>query len=146
MDKREFAAGRAWLQKTQIQMANLLGLSPQAVRSFEQGCRSIPPYAERQLLFLLARRRAGNRKRRSCWTVIKCPPPIRARCPAWEFRTGDLCWFVNGTLCRGKAQLNWAAKMKVCRACTMFINTTGLGRTRAAKRRVGRTAAGRQIR
>ena len=56
MDTQEFKNIRKHLQKTQETMARLLGISVKAIRSYEQGWRSIPAHAERQLLFLVAKK------------------------------------------------------------------------------------------
>jgi hypothetical protein len=97
-------------------MAELLRVSPKAVQSYEQGWRAIPAHAERQLLFL--RSMKGNRKAvKPCWTIKQCPSERKLNCPAWEFNSGKLCWFINGTRCEGKAQRSWQAKMRICRSC-----------------------------
>ena len=116
MDKREFAKARARLGKTQNQMAELLRSSPKAIQSYEQGWRSIPAHAERQILLLLSLK-ANPKNRKPCWTVRKCSSEQRRDCPAWEFKAGTLCWFINGTMCKGEAQLDWRSKMKMCRKC-----------------------------
>jgi hypothetical protein len=120
MDKKEFFAIRSYLGKTQKEMAQLLGVSLKAVQSFEQGWRNIPPHAERQILFLLAKRRYLRKKNTPCWVVQKCPMETRKRCPAWEFRLGELCWFINGTICQEEAQESWPEKMRMCRHCKVF--------------------------
>ncbi len=121
MERKEFALIRYRLEKTQNQLAQLLGTSPKAIQSFEQGWRNIPPYSERQLLFLLASKNPGNKKRGSiCWVVRNCPPDVKEKCPAWEFHAGHLCWFINGTICHGEVQGNWQRKMKICRTCEVF--------------------------
>jgi DNA-binding XRE family transcriptional regulator len=120
MDSREFLTLRQRLQKTQKEMAQLLGTSIRAVQSFEQGWRKIPPLIERQMLFLAARKDKLRRNTRPCWEVRKCSPDLREACPAWEFRVVDLCWFINGTICRGKPEKNWNRKMEVCRKCEVF--------------------------
>jgi DNA-binding XRE family transcriptional regulator len=56
MDKKIFAQIRAYLGKTQKQMAQLMGISNKAIESFEQGWRNITPHIERQLYFLLSRK------------------------------------------------------------------------------------------
>jgi hypothetical protein len=108
------------LQKTQKEMADLLGTSIRAVQSFEQGWRKVPSLIERQMLFLATRKEKFQRNIRPCWEVRKCSPDLREACPAWEFRVGDLCWFINGTVCKGKPEKNWSQKMKVCRKCEVF--------------------------
>ncbi|NWF55527.1 MAG: transcriptional regulator [Syntrophaceae bacterium] len=120
MDAKEFGSLRQRLQKTQSQMAQLLGTSLKAVQSFEQGWRKVPVHIERQALFLLSSRQPGTRKSRPCWDIRGCSSERREACPAWEFNLGQWCWFINGTICLGKSQGSWSQKMKVCRKCEIF--------------------------
>jgi hypothetical protein len=120
MEKQELAKIRYHLGKTQKQLAQLLGISLKAIKSFEQGWRKIPAYIERQVLFLLASNEALNKNNKPCWVIIKCPMAIRQNCPAWELQIGQLCWFINGTICQGKVQKDWDEKMKICRKCKVF--------------------------
>ena len=53
MDKAEFRKFRKKLNKTQAQMAQLLGISLKAVHSYEQGWRRVPTAVERQMYFLV---------------------------------------------------------------------------------------------
>ncbi len=103
MAKQEFSTIRSQLGKTQKQMAILLGTSLKAVQSFEQGWRNISVSIERQMLFLLNQKNPNNHKK-PCWEIEKCPEENRQNCPAWEFQSVDLCWFINGTICHGEAQ------------------------------------------
>jgi len=121
MDKNEFSKARARLGKTQAQMAKLLRASLKAVQSYEQGWRSIPAHAESQILLLLSLKESRE-GRKDCWVVLKCPTDRRRNCPAWEFKAGKLCWFINGTICEGKAQKNWQAKIKICRSCKVMAS------------------------
>ena len=121
MDNKEFLNSRKRLNKTQKQIAQLLGTSLKAVHSYEQGWRRVPPYVERQLFFLLYRR-MGDKSRKSCWVIKKCPPERKKKCPAWEFQTGRLCWFINGTICEGVIQKGWREKMKICRSCEVMTS------------------------
>lgn len=123
MDSKEFQTLRRKLEKTQKQMSQLLGTSLKAVQSFEQGWRKVPAHVERQMLFLWARKRGDGENRRSCWEIRGCPLQTRQACPAWEFGVGNLCWFINGTICQGKAQKSWSRKMKICRKCEVFAST-----------------------
>ena len=118
--KKEFSTARQYLGKTQSQMAQLLGVSSKAIQSFEQGWRNIPVHIERQLLFLLACKKSPPRKGKPCWVIRKCLMEIRQNCPAWEFQVGNLCWFINGTICQGRTQESWQKKMKICRQCKVF--------------------------
>jgi len=120
MKKMEFSAIRGELGKTQIQMAQLLGISLKAIQSFEQGWRNIPVHTERQVLFLLGRRKFRRGRSRPCWVIRKCPLEIKQDCPAWEFQAGNLCWFINGTICHGQILGSWKNKMKLCRKCGVF--------------------------
>ncbi len=146
MDSKEFSLLRQKLQKTQREMAQLLGTSLKAVQSFEQGWRKVPVHIERQALFLISSRGGGARKSRPCWDVRGCSPESREACPAWEFNLGHLCWFVNGTICRGKTQGSWPQKMKVCRNCEVFSQTmnavTAEKEGRSAGRREGKRKSG----
>lgn len=125
MNKEEFSKIRRHLGKTQNQMAQLLGTSLKAVQSFEQGWRRIPVHIERQVLFLLAMKRSHN-KVNPCWVIQECPVEIRRNCPAWEFQSGELCWFINGTVCQGEVKESWHTKMKICRECRVFRSTLPL--------------------
>ena len=122
MDNKEFARLRKKLDKTQKQMAQLLGVSIKAVHSYEQGWRSIPAHAERQMLFLISNKRGTSRVNKPCWVIKKCPPKKKKECPAWEFKSGKLCWFINGTICDGIVYKDWKEKMKSCRSCEVFAN------------------------
>ena len=120
MDKKEISGIRLYLEKTQGQMARVLGVSLKAIQSFEQGWRKIPTHVERQALFLLAMKTSPRKKAKPCWETIKCPMATRRDCQAWEFRAGHLCWFINGTICQGRAQQSWRKKMAICRRCAVF--------------------------
>ena len=120
MGKKEFSRIRLYLGKTQNQMAQLLGISLKAIQSFEQGWRIIPVHTERQVLFLLGLKKSPRQKNRPCWVIRKCPMETKQNCPAWEFQVGNLCWFINGTICHGQVQENWRKKMKICRECKVF--------------------------
>jgi DNA-binding XRE family transcriptional regulator len=111
---------RTELSKTQKEMAHLLGVSLTAIRSYEQGWRSVSVHVERQLLFLIAKRRKIEFRQEPCWVVKRCPKDVRGNCPAWEFRVGQLCWFINGTICKGEVQNSWTKKMRLCRKCVML--------------------------
>jgi hypothetical protein len=123
LNHSEFGLLRQKLQKTQKQMANLLGTSLKAIQSFEQGWRKVPMHIERQLFFLMSTKQGIPGKSRPCWDIRNCPAENREACPAWEFKVGSLCWFINGTICQGKVQVSWAKKMKVCQDCEVFVQT-----------------------
>ena len=123
MDSKEFVRIRHYLGKTQAQLARMLGVSPKAVQSFEQGWRNIPPHAERQLLFILyLKRQPEETGKQPCWEAMECGDEQRLHCTAWELRAGNLCWFTNGTVCAGGAQPTWHQKMRLCRQCKVFAS------------------------
>ncbi len=120
MEDKVFSSYRKKLKKTQKQMAQLLGVSIKAIHSYEQGWRTIPVHVERQLYFLLTRKVLGENRVKPCWDTRFCSKEQREQCPAWEFSSGDLCWFINGTICDGTAHDSWKEKMKLCRTCDVF--------------------------
>ena len=123
MDGKEFHSFRQKLQKTQKQLSQVLGTSLKSIQSFEQGWRNVPAPIERQMLFLFSMKRRGVRNSKPCWEILNCSSATRGACPAWEFNLGDLCWFINGTICRGKPQDSWAKKVRICRKCKVFSLT-----------------------
>lgn len=66
MESKEFKRFRKRMNKTQSQMAQLLGVSVKAVHSYEQGWRNIPAHVERQMFFLISNMDYGNQ------AVVKC--------------------------------------------------------------------------
>ncbi len=120
MDREEFKHYRKIIGKTQLQMSQLLGTSIKAVHSYEQGWRTIPTHVERQMFFLISRLKENKKDLKPCWVIKKCPPETKSRCPAWEFQSGTLCWFINGTICEGIVHNNWKEKMVKCRSCDVF--------------------------
>jgi len=121
VDKNEFCIARERFGKTQTQMAQLLGCSLKAIQSFEQGLRKVTVNVERHLLFLLMTIKSRSRKKEPCWKIKNCPLEVKRNCPAWEFQIGNLCWFINGTICHGEIQKNWDEKMTICRKCDVFL-------------------------
>jgi DNA-binding XRE family transcriptional regulator len=121
MDSIKFKKIRAKLKKTQKELAQLLGVSIKAIHSYEQGWRKIPHHIERQLLFLFSRTFMVNGEHSAkCWDILKCPEKRKKKCPAWEFNSGHLCWFINGTKCSGEAHSSWESKMAECNVCKVF--------------------------
>ncbi len=120
MDSKEFKKYRKRLDKTQKQMAELLGTSLKAIHSYEQGWRTVPVHVERQVYFLVSRFEKKSKATKACWVIKKCSREQKRSCPAWEFSSGDLCWFINGTVCEGTVQKDWKEKMKICRTCDVF--------------------------
>ncbi len=127
MDSQEFVQIRDYLSKTQDQLARLLSVSLRAIQSYEQGWRNIPAGVERQLLYLLSLKRSKDDSAKPCWEITDCPDEWRVHCTAWEHKVGNLCWFVNGTYCKGKFNDNWEQKMETCRQCEAFHRILSIG-------------------
>ncbi|HEA68503.1 MAG TPA: XRE family transcriptional regulator [Desulfobacterales bacterium] len=120
MDKQEFKHFRKRLDKTQKQIAQLLGTSIKAIHSYEQGWRSVPVAVERQIYFLISRTNRDKTRTRNCWVIKKCSTDQKKKCPAWEYHAGKFCWFINGTICAGEDQRSWREKIKICSKCEVL--------------------------
>ena len=120
MDNKEFIDIRKKLNKTQKELAGLLGISLKAVCSYEQGWRKVPCHVERQLFFLLIKKKDSQENTGNCWEIRNCPEETKQRCPAWEFNSGDLCWFISGTLCENTMHKTWNEKIEMCRLCVVL--------------------------
>lgn len=123
MDSKELIEIRKKLEKTQKDLAHLLGISLKAVCSYEQGWRTIPGHVERQLFFLLAKKRGLKEPGANCWEIRDCPPDTKEKCPAWEFDSGQFCWFISGTLCENAVHKNWEKKIEFCKKCEVLKKT-----------------------
>jgi len=135
MEKEKIIQIRRFLGKTQKELAQLLGVSLKAVQSFEQGWRKIPVHVERQILFLLVQKNTTIAKAPTCWDDLNCPDELREKCPAWEFNTPNLCWFINGTVCGGTVHKDWREKMKSCWKCKVLLDQLPPLGSKKAKRR-----------
>jgi len=120
MYPEEFHKCRKKLQKTQKELAQLLGISMKAVCSYEQGWREIPLHTERQIFYLLSNRRGKKKCVSSCWEIKNCE--VKEQCPAWEFQSGNLCWFLAGTLCDCTKGYSLDEKAERCRQCEILKN------------------------
>lgn len=101
-------------------MAALLGISLKGIQSFEQGWRKVPVHIEREIRLLKTLKTERHKFARPCWKILKCPSETRNTCPAWEFKAGSLCWFINGTVCAGEPMRDWSTKIKICKRCNVF--------------------------
>jgi len=122
MQKDDFKRIRKILNKSQKEMASLLGLSKKAVESYEQGLRNIPANTRRILYFLLFKLNRGEfGKREMCWQKKKCSTDIRKNCVAWMAREGYFCWFITGRVCEGERQLG-DNSCESCFECWFFMD------------------------
>ncbi len=118
MIKEEFSIARKKLGKTQKQLAELLGMSLKTIHSYEQGWRTIPAHIERQIFFLLINQRGRKNSMTPCWEKKKCD--VKETCPAWEFQSGHLCWFLCGTKCDCTHDISQKEKIEICKQCDIF--------------------------
>ena len=118
MTKEEFSLSRKKLGKTQKMLAELLGMSLKTIHSYEQGWRTIPTHIERQLYFLLINQRGRQDSLKPCWEQKLCN--VKDQCPAWEFQSGHLCWFLCGTLCECTQNVTQKEKLEICKSCDIF--------------------------
>jgi len=122
LNLRDLRRVRKCLGKSQSAFAALVGVSTKAIQSYEQGWRSTPAHVQRMalLLLIMSRRKSEARTSPPCWKLRRCAPETTARCPAYQFREGRLCWLVTGTLCEGKKAESWTAKMAGCGHCAVL--------------------------
>ncbi len=120
MTKEDFKFLRKKLGKTQIQLAEILGMSLKTIHSYEQGWRVIPMHIERHLYFLLINQRGRNDVLTPCWEKKMCS--VKEQCPAWEFQSGHLCWFLCGTLCNCAQDACHKVKLEICKECDIFTS------------------------
>ena len=118
MNKDEFVPARKKLGRTQKTLADLLGVSIKTIHSYEQGRRVIPSHIERQIFFLLSNQRRRKHNLIPCWEIKGCAD--KETCPAWEFQSGHLCWFLGGTKCGCTSEANHQDKLQQCRNCNIF--------------------------
>lgn len=122
MTSHEFTTIRKKINKSQTELSALLGLSTKAVRSYEQGCRGIPPYVEGHLYQLLSILKHYKNELKACWVINQCPPARKKQCSVYKLKAGTLCWMVIGSYCGGKEQVNWREKMKTCHTCNVLVS------------------------
>jgi len=112
---------RDHLALSQSEFAALLGYSPRAVQSCEQGWRQPSPALEKAALLLLISHLNGPQfSDFSCWDTKECPADRRDKCIAYRARQGHLCWFLTGTLCGGERLQDWPEKREHCFRCSFL--------------------------
>ena len=110
------------MDKTQKEMAALLGVSTKTVESYEQGLRNIPVNVERIVYFLLFKLNMGKlNEKENCWDAKKCPPSIRENCISWAASEGLFCWFLTGKVCAHEHSISRKSSGS-CFECNFFRN------------------------
>ena len=121
MERNEFIQIRKSLGKTQRQLASLLDVSLRTIHSYEQGLRGVPARIQKDLYFFLFNQSNKSHSFQSlqpCWEQKCCTN--KEHCPAWEFKSGMMCWYINGTLCAGKRPSTYEEKLLTCKSCNIF--------------------------
>jgi len=117
MDAATFARIRSRLNRSQREIADILGLSLKAVESYEQGWRKIPANVERILWFLYFKlNEKAIAKEAPCWERTDCPDERSGNCVARLAGEGRFCWFFTGKLCDTARE----EKGDSCYTCDVF--------------------------
>lgn len=131
MDRAGFARARLLLGKSQRELARLLGISPKAVESYEQGWRNVPSNVERMLYFLLFKLNEKSFAQESpCWSTKSCSNKSRKECLAYVTGEGHFCWFFTGGLC-ASAKASGIGE-RYCYTCKVFSRINALVESAAA--------------
>ena len=89
----DIKAVRQELGLTQGELARMIGFSPRAIQSCEQGWRHPSPALEKMVLLLLMSHRNGGAMRTfRCWEVNDCPPERCQDCITYRCGQGHLCF------------------------------------------------------
>ena len=106
---------------SQSELASLVGIGVRAIQSYEQKWREPSEMVKRTLILLLVAHRNGPKLSvMRCWEQTGCSPRVCEKCVAYATRQGHLCWFLTGTICKGKRHRNWTEKMQVCLDCSFL--------------------------
>jgi len=131
MGKAGFARARLLLGKSQRELARLLGISPKAVESYEQGWRKVPSNVERMLYFLLFKLNEKSFAHENpCWSTKCCSDESRKECLAYVTGEGHFCWFFTGGLC-ASAKASGIGE-RYCYTCEVFSRINALAENAAA--------------
>ncbi|MEN8154451.1 MAG: helix-turn-helix transcriptional regulator [Acidobacteriota bacterium] len=121
MEKKEFIKIRKDLEKTQKEIAVLLGVSLKTIESYEQGLRNIPPNVERILYYLFFKLNKDKiKEKKMCWDETNCPAEIREKCIAWSTGEGYYCWFITGKTCYKQREQYGIETIPNCFHCPVF--------------------------
>jgi len=121
--KFDIVSLRKKLGLTQVELADLLGVSEQAVQSWESGRRNPSVVAEKALLALIAiHRLEKNPGLPNCWEREGCAKETCKECSVYQLKQGHLCWFITGNSCscKGIALSSWSDKKAFCSECDYF--------------------------
>jgi hypothetical protein len=112
---------RTCLGKSQAELAALVGVSPRAIQSYEQGWRPCPPYVQKLVgLMVYLKWRKSRKTVHPCWKQRNCSKDHRESCTVFSLGNGELCWLLSGNRCQGKKYKSWQAKLEACAKCPVM--------------------------
>ena len=113
-------AVRSKLGLSQSQLASVMGVSPRAVQSYEQGWRKPPQPFATQLMTVLALHVGHPDHFTPCWSLTGCQDAKRGTCRAVTVGRGSFCWLLAGRAC-GKNKTEGGASGELpCIGCTVM--------------------------
>lgn len=122
----DLKAVREEVGMSQREFAALVGVSPRAIQSCEQGWRKPSALLEKQaLLLLIAHRGRSGLAGLRCWEYNNCSDEYRPGCLAYRAQLGYLCWYLTGNVCLGRRHRNWEEKHACCMDCAFFKSLIG---------------------
>ncbi len=107
---------------SQSQLASVLGVSPRAVQSYEQGWRKPPQPFVTQLMTVLALHAGHPDHFTPCWSLTGCQDMQLRTCRAVTVGRGSFCWLLAGRAC-GKNKAEGRASGEIpCIGCAVMTN------------------------
>ena len=117
---------RHTLEKSQPQLARMLGISTRALQSYEQGWRNTPAHVLKLAGVLLTlKRRKDDGPRKPCWDIRGCAPEDRADCPVYELRAPEFCWLIGGVRCTPQDNRSWEEALRNSATCPVMEQLLG---------------------
>jgi|GEM_PF-1148881 len=56
----------------------------------------------------------------NCWEFKNCSRGCNGGCPAYDKKSGTICWLIAGTMCGGTVQGTYAQKLTSCTECDFY--------------------------
>jgi len=130
MDHVAFRSAKKKLRKSRKQLSTILGVTPQIIRSYENGWRHIPPHIAEKLrsLVLVKHSKRGYKKtymnpkasRDLPEEECGCSTEQRILCPAWQLRFSSMSWFSDASSYFITNRDNWVDRKPVCHSCDLL--------------------------
>jgi DNA-binding XRE family transcriptional regulator len=117
---------RSKLGLSQSKLADMLGVSPRAIQSYEQGWRVPPRPFAMQLMTVLALHVETPPPSQPCWRLTGCPAEARNTCAAHSVGRGRSCWQLSGRSCgkhRGTGRSKTGLPCIGCEVMTRLLDS-----------------------